>query len=69
MTTEGALGIREFCERYNIGRTTAYAEIKTGRLCAVKAKRRTLISLRSAREWFDSLPEIKTKNGSTKIRG
>jgi hypothetical protein len=59
MKTDGAMTIQQFCGLYKIGRTTAYDEINTGRLRAVKAKRRTLISQDAAREWFDSLPEIK----------
>ena len=59
MKTDGAMSIQEFCGLYKIGRTTAYDEINTGRLRAVKAKRRTLISQEAAREWFDSLPKIK----------
>jgi hypothetical protein len=59
MKNDGAMSVREFCGRYQIGRTTAYFEINAGRLRAVKAKRRTLISLEAAREWFDSLPQIK----------
>lgn len=58
MKDDGAMSIREFCNRYQIGRTTAYSEITTGRLCAVKVKRRTLISVQAAREWFDSLPKL-----------
>lgn len=39
-----AFSIREFGRRYGISRTNAYQEIATGRLRAVKAGRRTLIT-------------------------
>jgi excisionase family DNA binding protein len=38
-----AYSIDEFCDRYRIGRTTVYEEIKAGRLKAVKVRRRTLV--------------------------
>ena len=59
MPVEGAMSVNEFCANYNVGRTTAYAEINAGRLRAVKASRRTLISAQAAREWFEALPQIK----------
>jgi excisionase family DNA binding protein len=51
-----AFPIHEFCRRYGIGRTTAYAEIAAGRLRAVKAGRRTLISEDAAESWLAALP-------------
>jgi hypothetical protein len=38
-----AFSIAAFCERYSIGRTSAYEEIAAGRLQVVKAGKRTLV--------------------------
>jgi excisionase family DNA binding protein len=53
-----AFPISEFCRRYGIGRTTAYAEIAAGRLCAVKVGKRTLITADAAEAWLASLPKF-----------
>jgi hypothetical protein len=53
-----AFPIDEFCRRYGIGRTMAYAEIAAGRLHAVKARRRTLITAQAADEWLRGLPAL-----------
>jgi len=55
----GALTIEGFGEAYNIGRTTVYEEIKTGRLRAVKVRKRTLILRRDADAWARSLLEMR----------
>ena len=54
----GALTISEFCRRYSVGRTFAYAEIKDGRLIARKAKARTVILYSDAERWAQSLPTM-----------
>ena len=53
-----AMSIEEFCDRYRIGRTTAYAEIKEGRLRARKCGRRTIITDDDGDEWLQHLPVI-----------
>ena len=53
-----AMSIEEFCNRYGIGRTTAYAEIKEGRLRARKCGRRTIITDGDGDEWLQHLPVI-----------
>ena len=53
-----AMSIAEFCERYAVGRTTAYEEIKAGRLRARKCGKRTIISEDDAEEWLRCLPAI-----------
>ena len=53
-----AMSIEEFCDRYGIGRTTAYAEIKEGRLRARKCGRRTIIADDDGDEWLQHLPVI-----------
>jgi hypothetical protein len=50
------LSLDEFCYRNRIGRTTAYKEIKEGRLFPKKVGRRTLISLEEEARWFASAP-------------
>jgi len=51
-----AMSVEEFCDRYGIGRTTAYAEIKEGRLRARKCGRRTIITDEDGDEWLQHLP-------------
>jgi hypothetical protein len=46
------------CFRNGIGRTTAYKEIKEGRLHPKKVGKRTLISVEEEARWFDSAPAI-----------
>jgi len=53
-----AMSIVEFCQRYGIGRTMAYAEIRTKRLRARKAGKRTIITEDDAEDWLRRLPAI-----------
>ena len=52
------MSIAEFCQRYGLGRTTAYEEIKTGRLRGRKVRKRTLIAEDDAEDWLRQLPTI-----------
>ena len=61
-----AFPIGEFCRRYGIGRTNAYQEIAAGRLRAVKAGRRTLITHEAAEAWLASLPELNRQDESSR---
>ena len=54
-----AYSILEFCEIAGIKRSTAYEEIKAGRLIARKARGRTLILPTDARNYLLNLPAIK----------
>ena len=56
--SQRAWSIRDFCKRYNVGRTTANQEIKEGKLKAKKVRRRTLIGDDDAEEWWLALPAI-----------
>lgn len=56
----GAFTIREFCEKFNVGRTFLYEQINSGRISARKAGTKTLIERREAQRWLRSLPAIKT---------
>lgn len=53
-----AYSIREFCGRYNVGRTKVYQEIAARRLNAVKVGRRTLIRMDDAEAWLAALPSV-----------
>jgi excisionase family DNA binding protein len=44
--------LKEFCFRNGIGRTTAYKEIKAGRLHTKKVGRRTLILRAEEQRWL-----------------
>lgn len=54
-----AITIREFCDRYSVGRSTVYQEIAEGRLVACKVGRRTLITESAIQTWLDNLPTLK----------
>jgi excisionase family DNA binding protein len=55
-----AMTIGEFCQRYAVGRTTIYGEIKRGRLRALKVGKRTLITEDDAEDWLRRLPALET---------
>jgi hypothetical protein len=63
MTTsaKGARTLKQFCADYGVGRTFTYAEIKAGRLRAVKAGDRTLILQEDSEAWVRSLPRLPAK--------
>jgi excisionase family DNA binding protein len=54
--SKAAFSVEDFCNSYSVGKTTAYEEISSGRLHAVKVGRRTLIPENSAAEWLKSQP-------------
>jgi excisionase family DNA binding protein len=56
-----AMSIAEFCRAYNVGRTTAYQEIKAGRLRARKCGKRTIITEDDAENWLNHLPAIEVE--------
>jgi hypothetical protein len=53
-----AMSIAEFCQRYSIGRTKAYEELKSLRLRGRKIGKRTIITEDDAEDWLQSLPVI-----------
>jgi excisionase family DNA binding protein len=53
-----AMSIAEFCDLYGPGRTTAYQEIKLGRLRAHKCGKRTIITEDDAEDWLQRLPTV-----------
>ena len=48
-TARRARTVKQFCADYGVGKTLTYAEMKAGRLRAVKVGFRTLSSTRTAR--------------------
>jgi excisionase family DNA binding protein len=58
--SKAAFSVEDFCNSYSVGKTTAYEEISSGRLHAVKVGRRTLIPETSAAEWLKSQPPVAT---------
>ena len=59
MQDQQALTIREFQQLASLGRTKIYAEIKSGRLIARKAGRKTLILAADARSYLENLPTLR----------
>ena len=53
-----AMSIAEFCGRYGPGRTTAYSELKCGRLRGRKIGKRTIITEDDAEDWLRRLPAM-----------
>lgn len=45
--------VDEFCRVVGVGRTTAYALLKTGEIARVKSGRRTLILVDSVEHWIE----------------
>ena len=52
------MSIAEFCERYGLGRTKAYEELKCGRLRGRKIGKRTIITEDDAEDWLRDLPAM-----------
>jgi hypothetical protein len=57
----------EFARRNRIGLSTAYNEIKAGRLTARKVGRRTLITAEDERDWRQRLPIVKRAGNSAAV--
>ena len=58
MNEKAAYPFSEFLERFGVGRTKAYEEIKAGRLKARKSGSRTIILASDAQAWLDGLPAL-----------
>ena len=56
-----ARSIDQFCQCFAVGRTTAYEQIKMGRLRARKVGKRTIITDDDAEEWLRNLPQVEAK--------
>lgn len=60
MTQFAAHTLPDFCQRYGVGRTKAYSEIKAGRLKARKNGKATIITEPDAQAWLTCLPQLVT---------
>lgn len=59
-TERDAYPFREWCRRNSIGVTTAYAEVKAGRLVARKVRGKTIVTAEDGAAWRASLPKLET---------
>jgi hypothetical protein len=55
-TTGGAMSVAEFCRWASIGRTKFYSEIQSGRLQLRKIGSKSVVLMRDAETWLNSLP-------------
>ncbi len=55
-----AFDILEFCEAYHVGRSTAYGEIRAGRLKIFKVGKLTRISVEAGENWRHEREEAAT---------
>ena len=60
--------IDRFCEAFGVGRSTAYAEIRAGRLKAFKVGERTLIAGEDALAWRDRHRAAFPKRAAEQVR-
>lgn len=58
--TPMAFDILEFCEAYRVGRSSAYEEIREGRLKIFKVGKLTRISVEAAENWRRQREEVAT---------
>ena len=58
------LAISDFCARYRLSRTSAYALLKQGELKAVKVGRGTRIRSTDAEAWASRLPAYRPGGGA-----
>jgi len=61
---QDSFSVDEFARRNRIGLTTAYAEIRAGRLIARKIGRRTVVLADDARSWRDNLPKVQPEGAA-----
>ena len=54
-----AVSIADACKVTGLCRTVIYEHIKSGRLCARKVGRRTVILAGDLRAWLENMPTIK----------
>ena len=68
--TKRMLSVAEFCHRYGIGKTLAYAEMAAGRLPFVKRGRRRLIPVDGAEAWAaPSQPSLTSPDSRPSAQG
>lgn len=65
-----AMSVDSFARWAGIGRTLAWNEIREGRLRAIRASGRTLVTMADAEAWLIALPEVRrTKATTSKVGG
>jgi excisionase family DNA binding protein len=64
-----AYSVETFCLAFDIGRSTIYEEIRSGRLKAHKVGTRTIIALEDGLAWLHDLPVVETMNPPFRPRG
>jgi hypothetical protein len=57
-TTGGAMSVDEFCRWACVGKTKAYAEVKSGRLKLRKIGAKSVIVRADAEAWLRALPTV-----------
>jgi hypothetical protein len=57
----GAMSVNDFAVWAGIGRTTAWKEIREGRLPAVKVCTRTIVTFDDAQQWLATRPPVVTR--------
>jgi predicted DNA-binding protein YlxM (UPF0122 family) len=63
-----AWSIAGFCERFNVGRSTVYAEIKRGEIAVNNVGDRTLITDQEGRRWL-STKEVRKGKPAEPVEG
>jgi hypothetical protein len=53
-----SFSVKEIGHRNNLGRTSIYGEISSGRLKASKVGARTIVTCEAEEEWLRSLPKV-----------
>ena len=51
------LTLKEFCDQFKIGRTTAWRETRDGKLTITKVRGRSFVAPDAADAWLEGLPK------------
>ena len=65
----GAMSIADFTVWAGVGRTTAWKEIKDGRLRAIKVSARTLITFAGTSRWLENCPDARSSGSKSAVGG
>ena len=66
---DASLTPAEFCKKENIGKTTFYQEVNSGRLGAKKVGSRTVVLPAARRRWRANLPDYVPANDGSLTQG
>lgn len=61
-TRVAAVSVKDFARWAGIGLTTAWKEIREGRLRAVKVSQRTIVILDDAQRWLETRPALQPRS-------